>query len=369
MMKLKYYIKTKLSSIDRRIGKFFWNLVWVLTEDKTEKIHYSILDENVLHDNFYYDFQMPDKVLHEYQKHIGEEYVLLLKPKTYILGASGWCFKNGSLISKSYPFSKFSWTNSYHPHFGLHLAQITFKRKTIINNDVVSFIWFGWTNYYHFIIDIVPTLDLLIEKLDPNRIDLLVPSSVKGVQFIDDYFKRFPIYKSKFNFIYISDNQVLEVQGNCILAKSSRLRLPSLDDKLIVENIGYKVYLTRSLEGGRAIRESKEFHDLLKGYNYDIVDTAKLSLDDQINLFSKTSKLIGIHGAGMTNMVFSQSQISVLEIFPKAPLKASHYKHLSKVLGNKYSTFIGGEIIEGSNNHFTVNLEELEKAIIKLEQL
>ena len=53
-----------------------------------------------------------------------------------------------------------------------------------------------------------------------------------------------------------------------------------------------------------------------------------MSIAEQIELFYDADYVIGVHGAGLVNIIFS-SQINVLEIFPTSYV-IPHYFYLSK---------------------------------------
>lgn len=59
------------------------------------------------------------------------------------------------------------------------------------------------------------------------------------------------------------------------------------------------------------------------------------SIEETVELFSKAAIIVGPHGAGMTNMLFSAYGIPVVEFMPLEQPNLCYW-HLSELLGNKY---------------------------------
>ena len=89
-----------------------------------------------------------------------------------------------------------------------------------------------------------------------------------------------------------------------------------------------------------ALRTLRNFDEIYDGLMERFPDEKfvcfdSMSLDKTVALFQRAKLIIGVHGAGLTNMVFATKGISVIEIFP-ADLANACYWHLSWILGNKH---------------------------------
>jgi hypothetical protein len=93
----------------------------------------------------------------------------------------------------------------------------------------------------------------------------------------------------------------------------------------------------------RFIENSDEIEMICRDEGYDIVDADTLSPKQQAELFSSVSHLAGIHGAGLTNMMFCPVGCHVLELFPPPDLGylPYHYILLAKIRGFRYRALIG----------------------------
>jgi len=76
-----------------------------------------------------------------------------------------------------------------------------------------------------------------------------------------------------------------------------------------------KIYISRSDASTRKIiNEDLLLPELLSRW-YLVVNLTKLSFEDQATLFSRASHVIGQHGAGLTNLIYSPTDCKILEIF------------------------------------------------------
>ena len=67
----------------------------------------------------------------------------------------------------------------------------------------------------------------------------------------------------------------------------------------------------------------------LKSNGYDIIKLSSLSFKNQIELFHNSKIVVGLHGAGFSNILFCQPETKVIEIKPL------HVGNMYEKLGNK----------------------------------
>lgn len=101
----------------------------------------------------------------------------------------------------------------------------------------------------------------------------------------------------------------------------------------------HKLFISRADATGRQILNWEEVLPVLHRHGFQVVELTRLSLGAQISLFQHASHVVGVHGAGLTNILFAPRNCAVLEILP--PLVATRaYWYLASRLGQRYSALI-----------------------------
>lgn len=78
-------------------------------------------------------------------------------------------------------------------------------------------------------------------------------------------------------------------------------------------NADRKIYISRKKGGWRSIVNDDEVVDFMEQAGFQILAAEKLSFTDQIKLFSEAKMIVGLHGSGLTNVLFAP-KTSVLEL-------------------------------------------------------
>ena len=101
---------------------------------------------------------------------------------------------------------------------------------------------------------------------------------------------------------------------------------------------GNPIFLTR--RGTTRVPDNlSEMEILFAKHGFDIVDCGSLCVAEQIRIASSASAIAGIHGAAMTNLLWAQAGIPVLEIFVYRYLNAC-YEQISFQGNLKYTAYI-----------------------------
>ena len=77
-----------------------------------------------------------------------------------------------------------------------------------------------------------------------------------------------------------------------------------------------KFYISREDAGGRHILNEDALLQLLQLHGYERIVLGTLDFDRQAALFASASAIIGLHGAGLTNIIFAPRSCRVIEILP-----------------------------------------------------
>jgi hypothetical protein len=206
------------------------------------------------------------------------------------------------------------------------------------------------TNYFHFFIDVMNKLWMLEKIPFANKIPLLINEATFNTQYFqhlylnnhfiksqnwivqkkNNYFNTscaYFIYCDRYNSSYIHRTKSLFMQG-----------VNKLNDPY------RKVFLNRSTRTGRTISNFDQIKPILEKYEFEIVENEQLTTIEQIELFNSVKVLVSIHGAGNTNIIFTNKDLKFLEINPQNRI-STHYYWLAKALDiHKYDCILGSNL-------------------------
>lgn len=78
-----------------------------------------------------------------------------------------------------------------------------------------------------------------------------------------------------------------------------------------------KIYVSRAFsnDGIRKLKNERELENKLSTMGFQIIHSEKLSLDEQIQIFSSAEIIVTPHGAGLTNILFCHAGFELVELF------------------------------------------------------
>ena len=215
--------------------------------------------------------------------------------------------------------------------------------KNVLPNTVHGYclihdVW--TTNYYHWITQSLVRL-LLIRKSNPNA-TLILP---------DNHRARF--HAESLQVMGESDWQT--VDAGKVFYKVEQLNYPTHDiqigdynDDIIRELSVFlrskietpspgklKLFIARKGDGRRIINEVEVFR-VLNSFGFRIISFEDMSFVEQMTLAASASILAGVHGAGLTNMLFMPPGSKVLELTSQVDGEQYYYYTLSNALRHSY---------------------------------
>jgi len=214
------------------------------------------------------------------------------------------------------------------------------KQKGIIAN-----LGYCDTNgYFHWLIDVLPRLDL-IEK-----------SGLKPEKYLINYNSNIKFQKETLDLLGINQDQIINMNRKTHL-KCEKVILPSLSG-----GIGYiteqkiqflrekflkqknnsllttpkRIYISREKAPKRKILNEKDFLPFIENKGFKKIYLEDFSFSEQVQLFNQAEVIISPHGAGLTNLIFCNSETKVLELFPYCEELEPCYAIISKLLSLSY---------------------------------
>lgn len=249
-------------------------------------------------------------------------------------------------------------------------SNINFKEE-IKNQGIYTSIFHQYSlnnNIFHWYIECLPRLHLLAYIQKP--IIILCPSNLLEyqIQQIENLSSKY----SKVKIEFLKEDTIYKIKNYVFLSFLNNIRsgyLPKFVLDYYTEivpksnNITNKkrIFINRHLTKTRNIINKNEVQELLKKYNFDFVCLEELEPQDQMCIFKNLEIVVAVHGAGLTNLIFSENT-SVIELHPDIKINPPYF-FLCKAKKIRYTPIIC-KALDGFNN-ITVNVNILEHEIRK----
>jgi capsular polysaccharide biosynthesis protein len=132
-----------------------------------------------------------------------------------------------------------------------------------------------------------------------------------------------------------------------------------------------RIWISRSNSDYRKIKNLEEIMPLLKKYNFEIIKPEENSLEKNIEVFNSCKVVGGLHGAGLTNMLFMQKNTSVIEVRRHGDVNNNCYYSLASDLDiNYFYVKAESETSDFFNSDCDLNIDELSELFVNyFEQL
>ncbi len=226
------------------------------------------------------------------------------------------------------------------------------SQKLLIFDDDETYLvahhpWFG--NYYHWITETI--FRLWMVKNNTEQMILLLPSKDLLPKIAMDSLR---IFKFK-HIVHVPAEKSSLVRTLCMpelkpdmasfnsdaLLELNRMYVNYVNSKTNVNiNVGERVYVSRRNAKRRKIENEDEVIALFTEYDFTIVYNEDYTFFEQVSLFSNAKYLAGLHGAGLTNMLFMPSGCTIFEFHKRKTNAVRHHNlifwYMANGLGHKY---------------------------------
>ncbi len=309
------------------------------------------------------------------------EYAFVLKGRSYIEPKTGWVIASPChLVRDSFPYSDWS------DFAGNLLSKPSVVRTALLAArsrshypSVISLRTAWDDNYFHFFNDVLGRLRMLNELDIPSD----VPVVVSGVLANRPYFSGLaaagvfggrPVICQPSD-VVISADEIFILKRRAGDPRDYEYFLDRLPTAPAREGRGRRLFLTRSAVRGRTMINAEEVEELCLRYEYEPVDTDGMTLAEQVKLFGSASHVVGVHSAGLVNIMFARGRtLSVVEILPPGPLPIgwnaidepkTDFEFLCDAFGFTYHS-VSGRAVEtyyDRSLNFVIDTRDLERAL------
>ena len=221
--------------------------------------------------------------------------------------------------------------------FNLVKAKDKFRlRKVILLTDHFSYMFFHWFG------DILQKLEALEQSVVNLEDYTFIFPDYCNTDFARTTIKRYSI-----NAHFISKKEIIEAKELMyipLITPSGNFRpelMHRIRQRIRIENpndnyFAKKIFITRKSAPFRTIKNEDELIPILNEFGYKTVSMENLPFQKQVEVASAAEKMVSLHGAGLTHMLWMKSGADIFEIRLDQDAKNNCYFSLASDLSHKY---------------------------------
>ena len=286
------------------------------------------------------NMQIADMYLfnHEFERKFSLSKLIILK---YFLTDS-----NGAFVNYKELTDQVKEKNSFYKISIFKLGLLFFK--ALLKGKIVFHyspsVWFTdhWSGgYFHWMLDALPRL---LESGVKGETKIFLPLHFANLPYVMPSLKAMGYCNVSFmqaNKYYLFKHLIFNTHsaptGNYNEKTVRQLReifFSQLKDDSI--NVGERIFVSRSNAERRKIINETDLHAILNRFGFSILHFEDYSWHQQVDICSKAKYLFGLHGAGLSNMLFLPEKSVVLELRKVGDSHNNCYFSLASALGHSY---------------------------------
>ena len=252
--------------------------------------------------------------------------------------------------------------------------------KEIIFVDKATWVTDTRSNqFFHWLTDSLQRIEMVKKELGNYPIiihdnylkDGFIKESLEILEIPFIIFERNKFYKVK-NLLITSHvgtagnyhNEAINKISKTVI-NSQKIKFPTVNER------NKKIWISRQNTNKRKIENFKEVKEILNKYNYEILNYEKLNFKDQIIISNKAKVIGGLHGGGLTNMLFMETGSLIFEIRDENDYFNNCFFTLSSDLNHKYFYFLG----KANNKNdfyasdYVIDVKKLDKELKEIEKI
>jgi len=222
----------------------------------------------------------------------------------------------------------------------------TLRNKYTHYDSLIHLDGFVGKNLYHFFDESVNALLLLFKDGTTDfTIPLLINQKVYHAPYVQ-YVLALPEFKDL--------RVVVQQPGEWIKVNHLYKATPSyalwpdcyeLMARHVIKKPHRRIFLNRKPSFQRRLSNNEAIEAIVKRHNFEIVYAEDLTYIQQVQMFAETEYFVGLHGAGFTNLIYSDlTRVHVLEIFSESLVHPHYYWYLELLKINYYDAVMGSPL-------------------------
>ena len=266
----------------------------------------------------------------EYEQEFSPIYSCKISDASVDLSTGACVYQRKYLFRQSISIQKSFFQQVYTRLLYKHTKSIKFDTGAIVSHN---------KNTWHFLFDDLGYLLLHQKSNEIDKVILPFGTAEFVLRALSISFPNATIVKSKTNVVF-EEYQFLTKQ------RYSQFPHPLIVDRLRNDlakhgktsaEVAQKslVYISRSRSKARKVQRETELEEYIKLIGGDVVWLEDLKFEEQIGRLLNAKVIIGLHGAGLSHMLWAPSQALVLEILPQQEANAC-YLSLANACAHRY---------------------------------
>jgi hypothetical protein len=239
-------------------------------------------------------------------------------------------------------------------------------KKRYLKGNWYSLLSLWGPMYYHWFHDVLPRLENALEYL-PNDTRFLINKTpfeyqIKSLEAYgispDRLEYQAPQLHTKVQNLWFATPIGHEKLGSITTILKVVKRLKSYFGVVANKELQTKVYISRKNAISRRVLNEDEVSKIALDKGYHIYNIDESPWIEQLVLFNNSISILGPHGGGFTNMIFSNKKMNIYEIDPPNH-SWPYYQFLSAQLGNSFIRINAKTDSDGNRANIFADLDDL----------
>ncbi|MEQ8384565.1 MAG: glycosyltransferase family 61 protein [Coleofasciculus sp. A1-SPW-01] len=255
------------------------------------------------------------------------------------------------------------------PRYLVALETIPFLKKEKMADGILLAMPYH-NNYYHWLVEMLPRLKMIEDDDNFKDLPIIMPKN-RTPNFIHDSLKRAGFLEQT---VFLDDGvyRFDKLQIPTLLSppcNPSPVAIEWLRKKLLTATgVSQKkrIYVSRRDAVDRYVSNESEVEEVLAEFGFDTVCLSNYSLAEKIQIFQAAEIVIGSHGAGFSNLVFTPSESVFIEFFQEEGVFTPAFYQIARIRKLKYGFLVCKK--DGAGQYVDVNMlrELVERAITNI---